>query len=367
MSATSIDKHNNAVAPPVGEPFCAPRDADELWRLFLADKVENTRVNHEGDLRCFASFVGASTIEEALKRFLRCDAAEANKTILAYQAWLYQVCLYKRGDDPETSDPVQIGYAPATVNRRIYALRAVAELANATGLITWQVKVKLRSPEPTRDTRGCGTQGYLAIVDALERAVAEARQAPSSRDLVLALRDRALIRLLHDGGLRRKEAVGIEWPGGVRLETFEVKVLGKGRKRPVWQPIGQLCATAIGEYLPVRGQTRGPLLCSTHPAHRGRGLALSTVNRRVAYWAARAQQRVTPHGLRHTAATRALDLTQGNYRLVASWSRHRNPQSLRPYDDRRREFARDLVDAIADPDKSLPDQLPPVGGKNEPE
>lgn len=357
-----MEPHRGVVLPVASRSaFRVPENADDLWKLFLSNKAENTRVNHATDLRCFATFAGVADTSEAIRLLLKCNAAEANKTVLEYQAWLYKVRIYRRGDDPGTSEPVQIGYAPATVNRRIYALRAVVELANTCGIVSWTIKVKPDNPETRRDTRGCGVEGYTAILAALEKSIQTSRKDGQTRDLTLGLRDRALFRLLHDGGLRRKEAIAIEWPIGVRLEAAEVQILGKGRKRYEWHCVGRLCAQTIEEWLAVRGATRGFLLTSTHPSYRGNGLALSTVNRRVKFWADRASQQVTPHGLRHTAATRALDLTGGDYRLVAQWSRHLNPDTLRNYDDRRQEFARKLVDVLADPTATLPpDSLSPL-------
>ena len=74
----------------------------------------------------------------------------------------------------------------------------------------------------------------------------------------------------------------------------------------------------------------------------------------MAYWSKRAESPVTPHGLRHTAATTVLDQVNGDFRIASQWSRHENPESLRAYDDARRDDARRLTEAISDPSTAEP-------------
>jgi integrase/recombinase XerC len=59
---------------------------------------------------------------------------------------------------------------------------------------------------------------------------------------------------------------------------------------------------------------------------------------------------VRPHGLRHQAVTRALDLTGGDVRAVAKFSRHRNLQTLVRYDDARRDTGGEVAAIVADVD-----------------
>jgi integrase/recombinase XerC len=345
------------VLPSSGEAMKLPEDAEQLWQLFLLDKADLTRENYSSDLRCFARFLGCSDVGEAIETFLRCTPPEAHKTIIAYQGHLQNVRFYRREDDPETAKPIQIGYAAATINRRIYAIRAVVDLANICGLVPWKLQLKLRRPKTVQNVTGCGPEGYAALLATVDQAVDTAREEEDDRSLEVALRDRVLLRLLHDSGLRRKETVGIEWPLGVILDDKpRVFILGKGRRRQEWRPISSPCAEAIKSYLSVRGTQRGFLLVSTHPSHKGRKLNVSTVNRRVTYWSKRAQAPVTPHGLRHTATTSVLDLVEGDFREATQWSRHENPESLRDYDDARRDDARRLTEAISDPTGARPHQ-----------
>jgi site-specific recombinase XerD len=56
--------------------------------------------------------------------------------------------------------------------------------------------------------------------------------------------------------------------------------------------------------------------------------------------------RARPHGLRHTAITRLLDMG-ADLRDAAQFSRHKSIQTLFIYDDRRRDVAGDLTRRLA--------------------
>ena len=59
---------------------------------------------------------------------------------------------------------------------------------------------------------------------------------------------------------------------------------------------------------------------------------------------------VWPHGLRHTAVTRALEATGGDLRRAQRFSRHRDVRTLLVYDDHRRDLAAAVAELVAVPD-----------------
>jgi integrase/recombinase XerC len=85
---------------------------------------------------------------------------------------------------------------PATINRRLATLRSLVKLANTFGLVLWTLSVENAPVQPYRDTHGPGRDGFRAMLD-----VARAQPGPKG------LRDVALLRLLHDLGLRRYLAI----------------------------------------------------------------------------------------------------------------------------------------------------------------
>lgn len=327
--------------------------AHDAWRSYLADKAELTRENYGRDLQAFAEFVGEPDGETALAWLFSLNGVEGNQAIHGYYTSLLSVRIGE-GDD------LQIGFAPSTIRRRISAIRAVVKRARRYNLVSWEVDLELPSVEALTDTRGPGPEQYGNVLAALDAAIQSARDADSSRALEIALRDRVIVRLLHDSGLRRSECVGIEWPRGVRLDNEpSVLVLGKGRRRHRWVAISTPCRDQILEYLAVRGQRAGYLVTGTRAPAAGKTdraskMDRATVNRRVAHWGDVAGVSFTPHGLRHTAITSALDVEDGNKRTVQQFSRHRSQASLDPYDDRRRQDGRRLAEILSDPSKAEP-------------
>ena len=321
--------------------------AHEAWRNYLADKAELTRENYGRDLQAFAEFVGHPDGQTALAWLFSLDGMQGNQAIHGYYAHLLSVRIGE-------GDEQQIGFAPSTVRRRISAIRAVVKRARRYNLVSWEVDLELPSVEPLVDTRGPGPAQYGDVLAALDSAIATARDADDSRQLEIALRDRVIVRLLHDSGLRRSECIGIEWPRGVRLDNEpSVLVLGKGRRRHRWVAISTPCRDQIREYLVVRGRRAGYLVTGTGARAAGK-MNRGTVNRRVAHWGDVAGVSFTPHGLRHTATTTALDHEKGNKRIVKQWSRHRAEASLDPYDDRRRQDGRRLAEILSDPSQAEP-------------
>lgn len=333
--------------PRLADDLSPSERAAELLKWFFADKSALTQKNYERDLQAFAAWLGASSIRDAICQLTENSSGYAHSLVFAYQGHMLNVRIGE-------GENRQIGYAPNTIYRRLVVLKSVLLRARKIGIIDWELDVKLKKPKVVRDTAGPGPEVYAQVLASVEDAIARATAADDARALQIALRDRVLLRLLHDSGLRRAEAVSIEWPLGVRLEQQpSVQVLGKGDRRHQWVPISRACAAQIAAYLDARGRQAGYLLCGTG-AHSTARMAPSTVNRRIAHWAKVAGVPFTPHGLRHTAVTSALNAEKGDKRVVKQWSRHQAESSLDAYDDRRRGDNRRITEALSDPSKAEP-------------
>jgi len=124
----------------------------------------------------------------------------------------------------------------------------------------------------------------------------------------IALRDRAVLELLYGGGIRVAELCGLD-VDDVDLDNRLLRVLGKGaRERTV--PIGAPAAVAVAHWLSSgRSQLARP---ESGPAlllgRRGARLNPTTARQIVASRAAAAGlPHVSPHTLRHSAATHMLE------------------------------------------------------------
>src|SRR5947209_87175 len=157
--------------------------ADRLVAAFLAGRSPQTLRAYRHDLADFAACTGASGIVAAAAKLLAGGHGLANETALRFRNQLHER-----------------GLAPATINRRLAALRSLIKLARTLGLIPWVLEVEGPRTEAYRDTRGPGHAGFRKLLEAL-----------AGRSDAKAVRDRALLRLLYDLGLRWAEVVGLDF------------------------------------------------------------------------------------------------------------------------------------------------------------
>src|SRR5262249_34933789 len=194
------------------------------------------------DRQDFARFVGVPAVEAIPGALFAGGQGAANELALRYRAHL-----------------LQRGLAPATVNRRLAAVRSLVKLARVLGLVPWALDVDGVRAEPYRDTRGPGRAGFARLLAVL-----------ASRVDAKGLRDRALLRLLFDLGLRRGEAVHLDVQA-LDLEAGTADVLGKGRTQKARLTLPGPTREALAAWLAVRGTAPGPLLTSCDRAGRGSG------------------------------------------------------------------------------------------------
>ena len=200
-------------------------------------------------------------------------------------------------------------------------------------------------PEPYRDTRGPGAEGWRRLLD-LARSDAAAGTARGLRDL-------ALLRLLHDLALRRGEAVGLDL-ADVDLDgsPATVAVVGKGKLVASRLSLSRQARAALAAWVAARGPGPGPLFVRLDRAGPGRGrLTGESVRRLVGGLGRRAglARAVRPHGLRHQAITAALDAGR-DVRDVRRFSRHASLDTVLIYDDARRDVAGDVAQLVAGDD-----------------
>lgn len=291
-----------------------------LVTAFLAGRNARTMRAYSQDLEDFRAFAGVGTVEAAAAALLGHGHGEANAAALAYKASL-----------------VERGLAAATVNRRLAALRSLVKLARVLGVVPWTLEVQNAKAQPYRDTRGPGRVGFRAMLEQL-----------AGRDDRKARRDRAILRLLYDRGLRRGEVVSLDLED-VDLQTSTLAVLGKGRTAKEPLTIAAPTAAALAAWVEVRGDVPGPLFHPLDHAHAGAArLTGGGVYEIVRELGGAAGLRVRPHGLRHAAITEALERTRGDLRAVQRFSRHRDLRLLLVYDDNREDLGGQVARLVAE-------------------
>ena len=290
-----------------------------LVDAWLSGRSPRTLEAYRGDLQDFRAFTGLPTAEKALSALLELPQGEANRAAMAYRAHL-----------------LDRGLAPATVNRRLAALRSVSTLARRLGYVSWPLEVDNVRSESYRDTRGPGVDGFRRLLAELDERGGDAK----------AKRDRAALRLLFDLGLRRAEVVALDVED-VDLERGTVAIIGKGRREKALRSLPPATVAALSAWLEELGADAGPVFVNLSPSAPRARLRLPSLTRLVKTLGKQAGVKVTPHGLRHAAITRLLELTGGDVTAVREFSRHADVRTLMIYDDRRTNRAGELAELLA--------------------
>lgn len=296
----------------------------DVLAAFLAGRNPRTLAAYSKDIADFARWARSPSPAEACAWLLELPHGEANALALGYRAHL-----------------VDRGLKAATIARRLAALRSFVKLARTLGRIAWSLDVESPKAEPYRDTSGPGDAGWRAMLSRAKLA-AEDRQAK-------ALRDLALIRLLHDLGLRRGEVVALDLVD-VDLAEGTVAIVGKGHTDATPLTLPDPTRHALADWLEARGSEPGPVFVRLDRAAgdptRLTGTAVFKIVRDLGRRAGLGRP-TRPHALRHQAITQALDATNGDVRTVQRFSRHADPRTLLRYDDRRRDVAGDVARLVA--------------------
>jgi integrase/recombinase XerC len=281
----------------------------DLVGAFLSGRNPRTLLAYRRDLEDFQAFTGAPSIQAAGVILTSQGPGPANALVLAYRVHLRERSL-----------------APATINRRLAALRSMVKLGRILGLITWELEVEGMKSASYRDTRGPGLDGFRKMLDSLEGAM-DAK----------TIRDRAILRLLFGMALRRGEVVSLDLCH-LDLEGARLSVMGKGRTQRESLTIPSKVLESLKAWVSVRGETPGPLFTALDRGHRGHRLDGSAVYRMVSELGQAVGIKTRPHGLRHAGITAALDRTNGNARAVQRFSRHKKLETLGLYDDNRSDL-----------------------------
>src|SRR5262249_14687893 len=167
-----------------------PLDAHVLIARWQEGRSPHTVRAYGRDLAHFAKWSDATAAGEAMTSLLAGSMGEANERLHAYRGAM-----------------LDEGLAPATVNRRLSALRSIVRLGRTFGLISWSLEIDGVKGKAFRDTAGPGVDGVTAVK---RQAASHARPAKAARDV-------AIVRVLFDLALRRGEVAGLE------LEHFDAR------------------------------------------------------------------------------------------------------------------------------------------------
>ncbi len=180
-------------------PTLNPTSVPDLIRTFLDERSPHTLTAYGRDLDDFARFLTGSR-QEALGRFFTQPAPAANGDVLRYRHEL-----------------VARHLAPATINRRLAAIRSLTKLARLLGVVPWAIEVQDVPQETLRVIRGPGVE-----------TVAEMLRLAAEPGDSYAVRNVAMLRVMFDLALRVSEVRQLD-VADLELDRGALWVSGKGR------------------------------------------------------------------------------------------------------------------------------------------
>jgi integrase/recombinase XerC len=276
------------------------------FMIELGGMSDKTALGYAKDYIAFFQANYGAVDKQAIEAFLELDTFSLRKQILGYYA--------KR----RTA-------SPATLARMSSSLRALIGAARAHGATTLSpqdVPRPTRKPEAYRDTSGISANELRTMIGACTD-----------------VRDKAILMLLGALGLRRAEVACLMIGDYIRLKNGgALMVSGKGMngqkdRMSISEP---LCAL-IDSYLATRSRTKNsdPLFLGRHKEGISE-VGISYIVKTAAKMAGIAKD-VSPHRLRHSAATMALDSGMG-LDQVQALMRHKSPSTTRIYDDNKQRY-----------------------------
>ena len=317
---TGIILRSNPDRPPVGDATLSPAEVEGLLRDFLAARKPTTIRAYEHDLRDFATRAGAESPRAAMQELLMHGQGAANRTAMRYRTAL-----------------IEAGLAPATINRRLSALRSLTEFAAWVGVIPWVLRVRHVAHRAYKDTAGPGRAGVAKLL----------RETEHYDNVIKGLRDRAILLLLYGNALRVSEASLLDVSDYDHARS-RLHILGKGSHERTWITLPAPVNAALAAWMSVRGPGAGPLFYRLDgQQHRGKPLTVRGIDKLIRLYGGLCGVHTHAHGLRHSGITTSLDLGLPA-RSVQKFARHASLQTLRYYDDNREDLGGVVATSVTD-------------------
>lgn len=310
---------------PTTNPLAAIANRDLLTQLLADKRSPHTRHAYAKDLKDFFKTVAnTEPTPEMVSYFLQLEKQDALTLVLRYKGML-----------------IERGLKEATINRRLCAIKSLVKLARNVGKCDYTLEeVKGEKVQVYRDTEGISKDLYRKVL------------ALPDRKELSGKRDYAILRLLWDNALRRGEIAGASLRDfDAEAKTLKVKGKGRGTELEVIH-LSFTTTEAVRDWLLMRRELNldAPLFISLDPVKKGNRITGAGI-----YWilerycrAAGISKKMSPHRVRHSSITAALDATNGNVRKVQKLSRHKQLDTLMVYDDNRQKDQLEISSLLSD-------------------
>ena len=300
----------------------SPVSPDLDWDRVLTDWLNTKRSPHTQRVyrRDIENFLADLNLE--LGKFLTLDRHGAYAIVSRYKGEL-----------------IKNNLKSATINRRLAAIKSLVSFAYNCGHCEFMLEsVKGEKLCAYRDTTGIDPETFKRVLGGIDRTSLK------------GIRDYALLILLWSNALRRSE-VSKANIGDFDPVTKTLRIFGKGRgNNSEIVSLGIATVRAIEAWLEARGehQPDKALFCSINPGYRDGRLSTQAIYNIVSDRCQDAgiTKIMSPHRIRHSAITAALDATNGDVRRVQKLSRHSSLNTLLIYDDNRRNHQGEVTDIL---------------------
>jgi integrase/recombinase XerC len=324
---TSVEILNASLSAKIERHFdTLDTDPDVLEQLLADKRSPNTKAAYQKDINdFFKQMTGNLATPDSVLEFLHLTESQAVKVVLKYKAKLFQR-----------------GLKEATVNRRLAAIKSLVAMGKKLGVCSYSLTdiIKGEKSQKYRDTSGVSRDTFKLILQQCDLTTLKGK------------RDYALLRLLWDNALRRNEIAqaNIE---DFNPENRTLKIRGKGKGTEVQSiDLAQVTVNAIATWLVGRGNSEldAPLFIALDYANHGHRLTGEAIRYTVDRLSQKAgiSKKMSPHRVRHSSITAALDATDGNIRKVQKLSRHSDPRTLMIYDDNRQKDQQEISGLLSD-------------------
>lgn len=258
---------------------------------------------------------------------LTAERGLATSTVAAYRRDLYQY-LHHLADREPTSELISdyllalidTGYARSTIARKVAAVRGFHRHEEIEGIAATDPARQIEAPrrEPALP-KALSVEEVLGLLDAIGGGDVADR------------RDAAILEFMYATGCRVSETVGVDL-GHIDLHDKVVIVTGKGRKQRL-VPLGSTAVSAVEQWLPdrltlARGRTDA-LFLNLRGSRISRQGVFGIVRKR-AESVGIPSERISPHVLRHSAATHMVE-GGADLRTVQEMLGHANVSTTQIY------------------------------------
>ena len=299
-------------------PVPTVTDWERFSTIWLSTKRSpHTRRVYQKDVKNFLS-----DIDLELGKFLSLDRHGAYALVSRYKGEL-----------------IQKGLKSATINRRLAAIKSLVSFSYNCGHCEFMLEaVKGEKLSAYRDTTGIDPETFKRVLGGIDRTSLK------------GIRDYALLILLWSNALRRSEV------SKANIADFDpvaktLRIFGKGRGNNAETiSLGSGTVTAIEDWLEARGEhdPNKSLFCSVNAGYRDGRLSTQAIYNIVSERCQDAgiSKTMSPHRIRHSSITAALEATNGDVRRVQKLSRHSSLNTLLIYDDNRKNHQGEITDLL---------------------